>query len=282
LIWGAAVGLNSDPHARHEAATGTPLAIHRIYFNAGAGDLAVPSGPIARAVLADHAKGRIPLVSLKPGSFASTAGGAYDSRFRAFFAWTEAQAKYTYVIVNHEPENDMKGAPMSTQVQMATDFRNAQQRVRADLDAVTGGHAKRTSFGGSLMTYTDTPHARKEFAPWDQFFPAPGTWDWAGMDFYSEPTQSSGRQEWLDAVTTANRHGVRLAVTELGFRATDPQAASRLKTFYEQAIQTGVAFVAYFDSDQNGAYANTWTLQGSQLAVFNALMRDPRSVTPNL
>jgi hypothetical protein len=40
--------------------------------------------------------------------------------------------------------------------------------------------------------------------------------------------------------------------------------------------------VAYFDSDQNGAYANTWPLQGSQPAVFNALMRDPRSVTPNL
>jgi hypothetical protein len=41
------------------------------------------------------------------------------------------------------------------------------------------------------------------------------------MDFYSEPSQPAGRQEWIDAVTTAKRHGVRLAVTELGFRATD-------------------------------------------------------------
>ena len=60
---------------------------------------------------------------------------------------------------------------------MATHVLNAQLRVHADLDAFTGGHAKRTSFGGSLMTYSDKPHARKEFAPWDQYFPVPGTWD---------------------------------------------------------------------------------------------------------
>jgi hypothetical protein len=164
IIRGAAVGLNSDPGGRQEVPTGTPLAIHRLYVSAGAGDLAVPGGPVARAILADQSAGRIPLVSVKPGPFASTAAGAYDSQFRAFFAWTERQAEYTCVIVDHEPENDLKGAPMAAQVQLASDFRHAQERVRADLDAVTGGHATRTSFGGSLMTYGDTPYAEKGFA----------------------------------------------------------------------------------------------------------------------
>ena len=74
-------------------------------------------------------------------------------------------------------------------------------------------------------------------------------------------TQSPNPQKWTDAVSAAQRHRVRLAVTELGFRATDPRAASRLKAFYEQAIESGLAFVANFDSDQNGACANTWSRQ---------------------
>ncbi len=263
--------------AGHELATGRKLA-HRIYFNKGISDFAVPGGPIARAILAEQAAGRIPVVSAKPG-ITATATGQYDGRLRAFFAWADALPKVTFLIVHHEPENDAVGKPAAVRHTLAADFRAAQRHVRTALNAATGGHPRHVSFGGSLMTYTLTPQGADRLAPIDEFFPGRGVWDWAAWDQYDpNPARPLEDQKWKDALAKSKQWGVRPAVTELGVRPDDPQGASKVQAFYTHAVAANVAFVLYFDSPADKG----WVLTGRARDTWRALMRNPRTaLTPN-
>jgi hypothetical protein len=271
------LGVAGTQVAGHELATGRKLA-HRIYFNKGISDFAVPNGPIARAILAEQAAGRIPVVSAKPGVTA-TAGGRYDSRLRTFFAWADALPKVTFLIVHHEPENDAVGKPAAVRLELAADFRAAQQHVRAALTAATGGHPRHVSFGGSLMTYTLTPQGASRLAPIDNFFPGPGVWDWAAWDQYDpNPARPLEDRKWKDALAKSRQWGVRPAVTELGVRPNDPQGASKVQAFYTHAAAADVAFVLYFDSPADKG----WVLAGRTRDTWRALMTNPRTaLTPN-
>jgi len=261
----------------HELATGRKLA-HRIYFRKGISDFAVPNGPIARAILAEQAAGRVPVVSAKPG-IAATATGQYDGQLRAFFAWADALPKVTFLIVHHEPENDAVGEPAAVRHQLAADFRAAQQHVRAALDAATGGHPRHVSFGGSLMTYTLTPQGTARLAPIDEFFPGRGVWDWAAWDQYDpDPARPLEDQAWQDALAKSRQWGLRPAVSELGVRTTDLRGASKVQAFYTHAIAANVAFILYFDSPVDQG----WLLAGRTRDAWRALMRNPATVrTPN-
>jgi hypothetical protein len=266
------LGVAGTQVAGHELATGRKLA-HRLYFAQGISDFAVPNGPIARAILAEQAAGRIPVVSAKPG-IAATATGQYDSRLTAFFAWADALPKVSFVIVHHEPENDAVGRPASVRHRLSADFRAAQRHVRAALDVATRGHPRRVSFGGSLMTYTLTAEGSARLAPIDDFFPGPGIWDWAAWDQYDpDPARPLEDQKWKNALAKSKQWGVRPAVTELGVRPGDPQGASKLRAFYEHAVTARVAFVLYFDSPADKG----WVMTGRTRETWRALMKDPRT-----
>jgi hypothetical protein len=263
----------------HEQAGGKKLA-HRLYFNKGISDFAVPAGPIARAILAEQAAGRIPVVSEKTG-IAATATGRYDAQLRAFFAWADALPRTTFVIIHHEPENDAKGQGAAAQHQLAADFRAAQQHVRAALDAATSGHPKHVSFGGSLMTYSLSKQGRAKFAPIDEFYPGPGVWDWVGWDHYNEvPSRPLEDLLWREALATSARWKLRPAVTELGVRPEDRQGDAKLKAFYCDAIRLGLPFVLYYDSNVNST-GSGWTLAGAARTAWWSLVRTPRTATPN-
>ena len=271
------LGVAGTQVAGHEQATGRKLA-HRIYFNKGISDFAVPNGPIARAILAEQAAGRIPVVSAKPG-ITATATGRYDGQLQAFFAWVDALPKVTFLIVHHEPENDAVGKPAGVRHKQATDFRAAQQHVRAALNAATGGRPRHVSFGGSLMTYTLTAQGATRLAPIDEFFPGPGVWDWAAWDQYDpNPARPLEDQKWKDALAKSRQWGVRPAVTELGVRPNDPQGASKVQAFYTHAVAANVAFVLYFDSPADKG----WVLAGRTRDTWRTLMTNPRTaLTPN-
>ena len=271
LLGAAGSQLSAD-----EQATGRKLA-HRIYFNKGISDFAVPNGPIARAILAEQAAGRIPVVSAKPG-IAATASGQYDGTLRAFFAWADALPKVSFVIVHHEPENDAVGKPAAVRFQLAADFRAAQRHVRAALSAATGGHPRHVSFGGSLMTYTLTAQGAARLAPIDEFFPGKGVWDWAAWDQYDpNPARPLEDQKWKDALAKSKQWGLPAAVTELGVRPSDPQGAAKLSAFYAHALAAGVPFVLYFDSPADKG----WVMGDRLRTTWRALVTDPRTVTPN-
>ena len=271
------LGVAGTDIASLEQATTTKLA-HRIYFNKGISDFAVPNGPIARAVRAEQAAGRIPVVSAKP-DVTATATGRYDRQLRAFFAWADALPKVTFLIVHHEPENDAVGKPAAVRLEAAADFRAAQRRVRADLTAATHGHPKHVSFGGSLMTYTLTAQGAARLAPIDDYFPGRGVWDWAAWDQYDPaPARPLEDAKWKAALAKSAQWGVRPAVTELGVRPTDPQGAGKVAAFYTHAVTAHVAFVLYFDSPADKG----WVLTGPTRTTWSALMRDPRTAsTPN-
>lgn len=271
------LGVAGTQLAGHELATGRKLA-HRIYFNRGISDFAVPNGPIARAVLTEQAAGRIPVVSAKP-DLTATAAGRYDGQLRAFFAWADALPKVTFLIVHHEPENDAVGKPLAVRLHMAAAFRAAQQHVRAALEAATGGHPRHVSFGGSLMTYTLTAQGASRLAPIDNFFPGAGVWDWAAWDQYDpNPLRPLEDAKWKAALAKSAQWRVRPAVTELGVRPNDPRGASKVAAFYTHAVAAHVAFVLYFDSPADKG----WVLSGHTRDTWRALMKDPRTaLTPN-
>jgi hypothetical protein len=273
------LGVAGPNIAGHEAATATKLA-HRIYFNRGITDLAVPNGPVAKAILAEQAAGRIPVVSEKTG-IAATATGRYDSQLTAFFAWADALPKTTFVIIHHEPENDAKGLGAAAQHTLAAQYRAAQRHVRAALTAATCGHPHHVSFGGSLMTYSLTPQGTAKFASIDEFYPGPGVWDWVGWDQYNPvTTRPLENAQWKAAVATSARWHVRAAVTELGVRPEDPQGSAKIAAFYDHALSLGLPFVLYYDSNVNST-GTGWTLGGAARDTWRSLMRGPDTIAPN-
>jgi hypothetical protein len=281
LILGAATDGNGDPGPLEQLG-GKKLARRR-YWNGGIADFAVPNGPIARAILEDHAAGRIPVPSGKPG-IADTAAGRYDAQLQTFFAWCLKQPKDIVVFVHHEPENDQVKQPAAVQHQLAADFRGCQQKVRAALTAATSASGKpnRTvAFGGSLMTYSLSAQGKAKFAPIDEFYPGTGVWDFVGWDHYNEiPANPLEDAVWAEAVVTTKRWGGRLAVAELGVRPEDPAGAAKLKAFYERLISLDAAFCLYYDSAVNSS-GTGWKLGGATRDAWAALMKDPRSVNPN-
>lgn len=273
------LGVAGTNIAGYEQGTTSKLA-HRIYFNKGIADLAVPNGPVARAIRAEQAAGRIPVISEKTG-IADTAAGRFDAQLKAFFAWADALPKTTFVIIHHEPENDAKGQGAAAQHVLAANFRAAQQHVRAALSAATGGHPKHVSFGGSLMTYSFSAQGRAKFAPVDEFYPGPGVWDWVGWDHYNEiPSQPLQDTLWKAALATAARWHVRAAVTEVGVRPEDPQGTAKLAALYHQAITLQLPFVLYYDSNINST-GTGWALTGGTRSQWQTLMRQPRTASPN-
>lgn len=245
----------------HETAAKRPLA-RRTYYQPSDGVAPIlPNGAARLRIQEDHKAGRIPVISIRPGSFAEIAAGKFDLELTAFRAWCEAQPLPVHLLVWHEPEN--KG--MSP-----VDFCAAQTRVRRAI----GTGLKRLSFGGSLMTYTWNPVSNRK--P-DEWFPGPGVWDWTGGDHYAQKAGTTiFSPNWYAFLASCKKWQTIPAVTELGIRSSDPDAAKRLRDFYEAAVVDGVAFILYYDSDVNSTQ-DGWILTGPQHDEWHALMADPRS-----
>lgn len=251
MWWGAAVGGNASP-AAHEKATGRPLPIRRRYYTSAQWG---PTGALVKAAAEDHKAGRLPWLSFKV-NWADAAAGKLDAQFDALIAALENLDQPTWLILNHEPEND-GGVP--------ADWRATQQRFRYRLDA--HGPRKRISFGGCLMWWTwDARSGRKP----DDWWPGDNVWDWLGNDYYIE-TNEAVDHAWPKFAAYATAKGVPIAVPEWGVRRTDPNAAAKVRAFYELLIAAGCVGAAYFDSNLNSTLGG-WALAGPALAEFDRLI----------
>ena len=280
LLGAATRGGNLARIAEHENATGRRL-VRRRYWNDGTVDL---DGPVRQAVLEDHRAGRIPAPSIKPGPFGTIAGSqAAQDKVRAFVQWAEQQPHPTWLIVDHEPENNLKGQPADAQHAGAAKFRADQQTIRQIINDVTGGKPRRLSFGGSLMgwNWATAAHTGTSaiLAMPDEWFPGAGVWDWCGIDQYAQKAGGPILDtKWKALVPQVKGWGVPLAVTELGIRSADPDSGQKLLGFYDQLIAAGGVMLLYYDNDANST-GEGWILddRGGQLTAWRDLLTDPRT-----
>lgn len=267
IVVGAIVSGGGGTADAFEQANHTKLGAHRQYWSAGISDLAA-GGTVRKYIVAEHAAGRLPIVSIKL-DWTQTVAGAYDAAIADFRTWVETLAKVVILIVNHEPENDGQPAPL---------YRQEQQHVRN----VIGRGLKRLAFYGSLMGYDWAAASGRTPDDWFPGNAADGqpTWDACGVDQYA---QTSGNPiedaKFQGAVASLKKWGVPPAWTELGVRASDPAAGSKLAQLYADSIGLGFVLFCYYDSTNNSTQ-NGWVLTGAELTAFVALCNDPRSVRP--
>lgn len=153
-----------------------PVAVYHQYWS-NVSDLSVPSGPMAKAVQADHTAGRLPLVSwhVPAANWAGGAAGAYDSLIDAWISWCEGLAKPVFWVVNHEPEND--GGT-------AANYCAWMQHVRSRITVWEQAHGprKRLTFLMCLVAATFAGN-RGGMAAW---WPGDGVVDVVGVDHYGD------------------------------------------------------------------------------------------------
>jgi len=263
IVVGAIVSGGAGDADGFEKATGAKLGVHRAYWNNGISDLA-PNGPAMSYIRAEQAAGRIPHVSVKL-NWQQTAAGAYDTQLRAFRDAVEALPKPVWLTVNHEPEND--GQP-------AAAFVAEQRHIRK----VIGTGLHRLAFIGSLMAYDwATASGRTP----DTWFPGPGVWDACGLDQYAQKAGGPiDDAKFEAALVSLKKWGCVPAITELGIRVADPQAAAKAKALFEKLIADGFATVQWFDSDNNSTGAGWVLTPGPLRDEFVAMLEDQRAAHP--
>ncbi|MBK7862728.1 MAG: PPC domain-containing protein [Archangiaceae bacterium] len=270
-LFGAAVGGNGDPVARHETPAKHVLALRRTFF---AWDKRTTS--MVTMAKNDLAAGRLPWVSTKTPSWADMGAGKYDADIDAMLKALEALGGPVWLTLHHEPEGgggsvgpDDPGGP-SAHVAM-------NRRVRARMTALG---TKNISLAVILMSWTwDTRSGRDP----EQWF-APGIYDLLGIDHYTE-TQNLVGPTFAKVRQFAANKGIDIAIGEYGLRGSDAAAGQGLQAWYDHVIGSGtdgkggrVVGMCAFDSGLNSPNGS-WELVGEQLTKFHALMNDPRSVT---
>lgn len=286
--WGEAHGTNGSVSS-HETATGHVVPIRRRYWSSMA-DIVRPNGSLFQAVREDHAAGRLPWVSFKT-AWKQAADGGLDAEFDAVIAELESYAKPTWVIINHEPENDYEAVYGSTATsaekaawtaENAPHWRGQQARFRQRMNAygALNGGIRRIAFGGSLMYYTFNPTSGRDPLDW---YPGAGVWDYHGNDHYTEVKQEIHRTNpWEYFVTFCEDRNLPFTLPEWGLRGEDPNGPTKMQNFYNRMLDGTHDCVAfgYFDSSANST-GTGWTLtnENGLLNKYHSIMQDPRSIT---
>ncbi len=273
LYWGAGIGGNDDPVARHESQAGHPLTLHRTFFQ-----WSQRTGSMITMAEDDTEHGRLPWVSVKPPSWAQMAAGDHDAAIDQMLVALDAIDGPVWLTVHHEPEG---GGGVNSPDDPAGPAGHVamNQRVRTRMTALG---VDNVALAPILMSYTWTAASGRDPEDWW----APGIYDFLGVDHYKDSQASPIDATWLSVRQFAAAKGVELAVGEWGMRGTDAAAGQRMQAFYDHAAgshQDGqgarVAGLAYFDSGLNSP-SGSWELAGAQLTTFRALLLDPRTADP--
>lgn len=270
IRWGAGIGGNADPVARHESAAGVPMGVRRTYWS-----MAKAASLIATAK-ADIAAGRVPWVSVKLGvTWAEFAAGKLDAAFLDLLAKLGALPGPVWLTVHHEPEGG-NGTPYPDDGQGSeVHWRAMQAHVRTLLDR---SKVTNIAFAPVLMSWTFDPRSGRNPADW---WVPEARWDFAGIDHYIDKetvTSVADSQMWAPTVAFYKAKGLRIALGEWGNRGTDAAAAAEMTAFYDHLLSIGSPGAAYFDSSLNSP-SGSWELVGGPLNEFRRLMKLPTSAT---
>lgn len=272
LYWGAAVAGNGDPAERHEKPAGTTMSIRRTFFLWRH----IESGWLERVVGEDHAKGRLPWISVKTPPWAEVAEGRHDAMIDRLLRLLHETGKPVWLTVWHEPENDSgpgaRGGNMGTPADHLAMNRRFRQRMAAlEVDSV--------ALGPILMAWTWNPRTGRDPAQWWDG----EVYDFLGIDIYRDREDTVMTDRWFAIRRWAAEREVDIAVGEWGMRGRDRAAGERVRRWYEAAVASdadgrGARVVALcaFDSHLNSP-TGSWELRGAQLTVFHELMADQRT-----
>jgi hypothetical protein len=275
LFWGASVGGNSDPVARHEQPSGETLSVRRTFWSWDK-----RTGSMITTAKADLAAGRLPWVSIKPPpppSWAAMGAGTYDAEIDQMLNALRGLPGPVWLTVHHEPEGgggvnapDDPGGP-SAHVAM-----NRRVRERMTALGVTN-----VALAPILMAWSFTTQSGRDPNQWW----APGIYDFFGTDHYTDYEASLVNSTFQLVRTWAATKGVDVAVGEWGMRGTDAAAGDRVRAWYEAAIASQsdgkgarVVGLCAFDSGLNSP-DGSWELVGSQLEAFWQLLGDSRTAS---
>ena len=273
--WGAAVGGNEDPVARHEAPSGAAMGLRRTYFS---WDRRLTS--MVSTAHGDIAAGRLPWVSTKTPPWADMASGRYDGEIDSMLRALDNLGGPVWLTLHHEPEGggdavgpDDPGGPAA--------WRGMQIRLRQRMTAVG---TKNIAFAPVLMAWTFDSRSNRNPADWW----VDGVWDFAGIDHYQEDAAQPVEAHimWNNTYAFYTAKGLKITLGEWGNPGTDAAAAADMTRFYDVGIRSGgagkpqVIGYAYFDSDLNSPTGG-WSLQGAPLQEFHRLMALPTSLQVN-
>jgi hypothetical protein len=269
IRWGCGGGNNSQRALEHEAASGRPMGVWRLFYQ-----MSQVGDAVAKCKEAID-NGRVPWLSMKPGAkWADVAAGKIDGPLRTLFTKLGALPGPVWLTIHHEPEGG-NGTPYPDDGQGTEPaWRNMQTQVRNVLNS-TG--VTNVAFGPTLMVWTwSTKSGRRPDDWW-----VPGIWDFYGADLYQ--SNESGlapttQAMWLSFVAWCQERDIPIAIGELGNRGNDTTAGNELREVYESLLTVDCVGSAYFDTALNSGPA-PYTLTGAPLAVFRELMDDPRSIT---
>jgi len=267
IRWGAAIGGNGDPVARHETQAGVPMGVSRTFW-----DMSKTASLLTR-VKKDQAAGRVPWVSVKLGtSWKNVAGGAIDAALTKLFNDLKATGKPVWFTAHHEPEGGNGTAYPDEGQGSEPDWRAMQKQVRKVLDAV---NAPNIAFASILMSWTWSSSSGRNPADWW----VDGIWDFAGIDHYSDKETNTTMitDTWKKCYEFYKAKGLSIAIGEWGNRGTDAKAAAEMQEWYDYLVSVGSPGVCYFDSGLN-APSGSWELVGEPLNKFRELMKAPTSV----
>lgn len=270
--WGAAVGGNGDPVARHEIAAEAPLGLRRTFFQWHHRD-----GWLLDVARGDLAAGRMPWVSVKTPSWAAMASGHHDEAIDELLEGLDALDGPVWLTIHHEPEGgggvNRPDDPAGPEGHVAMNRRVRQRMNALGVDNV--------ALLPVLMGWSWHPASDRDPDAWWQ----PGIYDLLGVDVYADDEASVVGATWGDIRRWAAQRGVDVAVGEWGMRGVDAAAGARVRDLYATAAGSHVdgrgarvVGLAAFDSGLNSP-SGSWELRGAQLTAFHDLLRDPRTAT---
>ena len=254
----------------HERDAGHPLAVHRTFFQ-----WRQRIGALPDRARSDLAVGRLPWVSIKTPTWKAMVSGAHDGEIDELLRALDALAGPAWLTIHHEPEGgagvNHPDDPAGPAGHVAMNRRVRQRMQALGVDNV--------ALVPVLMTYTWDPRSGRNPKQWW----APGIYDLLGVDHYIYDESPLVDDIWREVRAWAEAKGVDVAVGEWGMRGRDAAAGERVRAWYDHAVGSGsdgegarVVALAAFDSDLNSPMGG-WTLTGSQLTTFHALLTDPRT-----
>lgn len=270
LVWGAAVGGNGDPTARHEIPAGHPLAVRRTFWRWD--QRLTRMITIARD---DLANSRLPWLSVKTPPWSEMGAGLHDAAIDQMLTALDALPGPIWLTIHHEPEGgggvNSPDDPAGPAGHVAMNRRVRERMTALGVDNV--------ALAPILMSWTWNPNSGRNPEEWW----APGIYDFLGIDHYRNAEATLITPVWLQVRAWAAEKGVDIAVGEWGVRGTDAAAGARVREWYDHAagsdtdgLGARVVGLSAFDSSLNSS-TGSWELTGAQLTTFWDLLNDPRT-----
>jgi beta-mannanase len=290
VLWGAAAGgFTTAPRdtelKKWEALSGRTASIFHTYHK---GDEIFPT-KAEIDMTADAGHPRVLLANWKiayGSTWAKVAAGAQDKRIDTFAARAKAYGKRFFLVLNHEPENDVVATAGSgmTAKDFAAMYRHTIQRLRAD--GVTNVV--------NVLAYMGNEKWMSQ-SWWKDLYPGDDVVDWIGLDSYVsvEPgyyhyglfadlldrkgTTGPGFYDW--AVTTHRSKPIMIAEWGAYHRVgkTTDKSAVYASVLPELAKRPAIKAVVYFDTahDDQGDRDISINSTASSLASFKKLAASP-------